>query len=48
MAQRLFLSVRTVESHVYQARAKIGARSRGELGRMVAGRPERDGSAGTR
>lgn len=36
IALRLFLSVRTVESHVYQARAKVGAPSRRELGRMVA------------
>lgn len=36
IATRLFLSVRTVESHVYQARLKVGASSRRELGRMVA------------
>jgi len=36
IAERLYLSVRTVESHVYQARAKIGGLSRGELGRLVA------------
>ncbi|MDF2667329.1 MAG: DNA-binding protein [Microbacterium sp.] len=36
IAARLYLSVRTVESHVYQARAKIGVASRGELGRLVA------------
>lgn len=36
IAARLYLSVRTVESHVYQARAKIGATSRAELGRIVA------------
>ncbi len=36
IARRLFLSVRTVESHVYQARAKVGAASRKELGRLVA------------
>lgn len=36
IAERLYLSVRTVESHVYQARAKIGVSSRGELGRLVA------------
>ncbi|WP_156784799.1 LuxR C-terminal-related transcriptional regulator [Microbacterium sp. BH-3-3-3] len=36
IATRLFLSVRTVESHVYQARLKVGAASRRDLGRMVA------------
>ncbi|WP_310793512.1 LuxR C-terminal-related transcriptional regulator [Microbacterium sp. AG1240] len=38
IAERLYLSVRTVESHVYQARAKLGAASRVELGRTVAPR----------
>lgn len=37
IATRLFLSVRTVESHIYQARAKVDAASRGELGAIVAG-----------
>jgi DNA-binding CsgD family transcriptional regulator len=36
IATRLFLSVRTVESHVYQARMKWGAATRAELGRLVA------------
>ncbi|KTR94651.1 hypothetical protein NS220_08285 [Microbacterium testaceum] len=36
IAVHLFLSVRTVESHVYQARAKLGAESRRDLGRRVA------------
>ena len=36
IATRLFLSVRTVESHVYQARLKVGAASRRELARMIA------------
>ncbi|WP_270352466.1 helix-turn-helix transcriptional regulator [Microbacterium testaceum] len=36
IATRLFLSIRTVESHVYQARMKVGAASRRELGRLVA------------
>lgn len=37
IAQRFFLSVRTVESHVYTGRGKLGARSRRELGRLVTG-----------
>lgn len=37
IAAHLFLSVRTVESHIYQARAKTGADSRRDLGRRVAG-----------
>ncbi|MGN7968405.1 LuxR C-terminal-related transcriptional regulator [Microbacterium sp. 22296] len=41
IATRLFLSVRTVESHIYQARAKVGAASRRELGRMVAAQADR-------
>jgi DNA-binding CsgD family transcriptional regulator/tetratricopeptide (TPR) repeat protein len=36
IATRLFLSVRTVESHIYQARTKVGAHTRGDLGRLVA------------
>jgi DNA-binding CsgD family transcriptional regulator len=36
IAERLFLSVRTVESHIYQARAKLDAGTRHELGVMVA------------
>lgn len=36
IAARLFLSIRTVESHVYQARVKVGAASRRDLARMVA------------
>ena len=39
IAGRLFLSVRTVESHVYQARMKLGARSRAELTRYAAAEP---------
>ncbi|QJU54969.1 LuxR C-terminal-related transcriptional regulator [Herbiconiux sp. KACC 21604] len=37
IAHQLYLSVRTVESHVYTARGKLGARTRRELGRIVAG-----------
>ena len=50
IAERLYLSVRTVESHVYQARAKVGARSRNELGRLVgrAAEDRRDGTHGRR
>jgi DNA-binding NarL/FixJ family response regulator len=36
IASRLFLSVRTVESHIFQARRKVGARTRRELGLLVA------------
>lgn len=42
IATRLFLSVRTVESHIYQARAKVGAASRRELGHLVASGIVRD------
>ncbi|MDZ8171320.1 helix-turn-helix transcriptional regulator [Microbacterium xanthum] len=41
IAEHLYLSVRTVESHVYQARMKVGARSRRELGRMIGPRQTR-------
>ncbi|WP_323987432.1 LuxR C-terminal-related transcriptional regulator [Microbacterium plantarum] len=43
IAEVLFVSVRTVESHMYQARAKVGASTRRELGAAVAGeaRPEK-------
>ncbi|MDF2917412.1 MAG: hypothetical protein K0S70_1629 [Microbacterium sp.] len=43
IAEVLFVSVRTVESHIYQARAKVGASTRRELGAAVAGeaRPEK-------
>jgi DNA-binding CsgD family transcriptional regulator len=46
IAERLFVSVRTVESHLYQARTKVGARSRTELARMVGARG--DGTNGRR
>ena len=43
IAHALFLSVRTVESHIYQARSKIGARNRSDLGSMVGSdRQEQD------
>jgi len=45
IAELLFLSVRTVESHVYQARAKVGAASRAELGRMVTHWEQRESRA---
>lgn len=35
IAERLYLSVRTVESHIFQARAKVGAVNRKELGELV-------------
>ena len=35
IAEQLFLSIRNVESHVYQARAKLGARSRTHLGTIM-------------
>ncbi|SDQ20851.1 LuxR C-terminal-related transcriptional regulator [Microbacterium sp. cf332] len=35
IAHALFLSVRTVESHIYQARAKLSARNRADLGSLV-------------
>ena len=47
IAERLYLSVRTVESHVYQARAKVGARSRAELGRLIGRRSEDRGDGTT-
>ena len=36
IAARLYLSVRTVESNIFQARAKTGAASRRELGALTA------------
>ena len=35
IAERLTLSVRTVESHVYRAMAKTGTTSRDELGALL-------------
>lgn len=37
IAGALFLSVRTVESHIYQARSKVGASTRSELGSALGG-----------
>lgn len=42
IATRLFLSVRTVESHVLQARTKLGAGRRRDLGRIVAQSAQRE------
>lgn len=39
IANQLYLSVRTVESHIYTARGKLGARTRRELGRIVGASP---------
>jgi len=36
IAERLYLSVRTVESHIYQARSKLGLASRRDLGRLAS------------
>ena len=36
IAERLSLSVRTVESHVYRATTRLGLRSRAELAAAVA------------
>jgi DNA-binding CsgD family transcriptional regulator len=35
IAERLHISVRTVESHVYRATTRLGLRSRDELARLV-------------
>lgn len=44
IAERLYLSVRTVESHVYQARLKTGAPSRADFARLFGRRrPRTDG-----
>lgn len=37
VAERLFLSVRTVESHVYRAMSKTGTTTRGELAALLPG-----------
>jgi DNA-binding CsgD family transcriptional regulator len=48
IAQQLFLSVRTVESHIYAARGKLGAGSRRELGERVREQDARDRAADDR
>ena len=40
VAERLTLSVRTVESHIYRAMVKTGTTSREELGALLARRKE--------
>jgi DNA-binding CsgD family transcriptional regulator len=41
IAERLTLSVRTVEGHIYRAIAKTGAEDRDELARMLPRRQDR-------
>jgi len=43
VAARLTLSVRTVESHIYNAMAKTGVESRDELAALLPGRRSRSG-----
>lgn len=43
IAERLTLSVRTVESHVYRAMSKTGTTSRDELATLLPGRGARTG-----
>jgi DNA-binding CsgD family transcriptional regulator len=40
IADRLILSIRTVDSHIYRAMAKTGTKSREELGRLLRPRDE--------
>jgi DNA-binding NarL/FixJ family response regulator len=47
IAQDLFVTVRTVESHLSRAYDKLEIRSRGELGRALEG-PEVGGAAAER
>ncbi len=43
VAERLVLSPKTIEAHLARAYAKLGIRSRAELGRRLAGRPPASG-----
>ena len=41
IAERLTLSVRTVENHVYQARTKLGVPDRESLAALILQKPQR-------